>query len=304
LKLERDATEGVSMWKMWTTPGNLKRLRIIVAIAMFSQWSGNGLVSYYINLVLEGVGITSTRTKAAINGGLQIFNLMSAMTGAFLVDWMGRRPLFIISNVGMLIVFCSWTLTTALFSVDQNTAAAKATVPLIFLYYFLYDIAYTPLIVSYSLEILPYGLRAKGFAIMNMTISLTQAFNQFVNPWALNAIGWKYYLVYCGLLVLELLFVLRYIVETKGRTLEETAALFDGEIPEQELVQLGGQAATLTFNLSKGGITPDRRLQKSTDYGRDMYLSVRSYGLTTGSHYNSDTDSRRQSQESEIAIVI
>lgn len=89
-----------------------------------------------------------------------------------------------------------------------------------------------------------------------------------------------------------------------GRTLEETAALFDGEIPEQELVQLGGQAATLTFNLSKGGITPDRRLQKSTDYGRDMYLSVRSYGLTTGSHYNSDTDSRRQSQESEIEIVI
>ena len=91
LKLEKDATEGISMWKMWTTPGNLKRLRIIIAIAMFSQWrfvpiynrdffhvftygihSGNGLVSYYINLVLEGVGITSTRTKAAINGGLQV----------------------------------------------------------------------------------------------------------------------------------------------------------------------------------------------------------------------------------------
>ena len=34
--------------------------------------SGNGLVSYYINLVLEGVGITNTRSKAAINGGLQV----------------------------------------------------------------------------------------------------------------------------------------------------------------------------------------------------------------------------------------
>jgi len=34
--------------------------------------SGNGLVSYYINLVLEGVGITKTGTKAAINGGLQV----------------------------------------------------------------------------------------------------------------------------------------------------------------------------------------------------------------------------------------
>ena len=44
----------------------------------------------------------------------------------------------------------------------------------------------------------------------------TVAFNQFVNPWALEAIGWWYYLVYCGWLVFELIFVLWFIVETKG----------------------------------------------------------------------------------------
>ena len=64
------------------------------------------------------------------------------------------------------------------------------------------------------------------------------AFNQFVTPWALDAMGWKYvsffvvlsfvvtgtadlpwvgqYLVYCGWLVFELCFVLTLIVETKG----------------------------------------------------------------------------------------
>lgn len=36
--------------------------------------SGNGLVSYYINLVLDGVGVTRTETKAAINGGLQVLS--------------------------------------------------------------------------------------------------------------------------------------------------------------------------------------------------------------------------------------
>lgn len=34
--------------------------------------SGNGLISYYINIVLEGVGIMNPGTKAAINGGLQV----------------------------------------------------------------------------------------------------------------------------------------------------------------------------------------------------------------------------------------
>ena len=52
---------------------------------------------------LAGIGITQANTKSAINGGLQIWNLLAAVTGAFLIDRLGRRTLFIISNVGMLI---------------------------------------------------------------------------------------------------------------------------------------------------------------------------------------------------------
>lgn len=50
----------------------------------------------------------------------------------------------------------------------------------------------------------------------NMVVMLTVAFNQFVNPWAIEAIGWWYYIVYCGWLVIELVFVITFIVETKG----------------------------------------------------------------------------------------
>jgi len=128
--------------------------------------SGNGLVSYYINLVLEGVGIKDTETKAIINGCLQIFNLIVACSAALLVDRVGRRPLFLVSNSGMLATFIGWTVTTALYNTKGNTIAAKATIPLIFIFYFFYDIAYTPVLVAYALEILPYRVRAKGFALM------------------------------------------------------------------------------------------------------------------------------------------
>ena len=47
-----------------------------------------------------------------------------------------------------------------------NDLRSLATIPLIFVFYFFYDIAYTPLLVSYTLEILPYRIRAKGFAVM------------------------------------------------------------------------------------------------------------------------------------------
>ena len=48
-------------------------------------------------------------------------------------------------------------------------------------------------IVMYTVEILPYSLRAKGFNVFNFVISLALIFNQYVNPIALEHIAWKYY---------------------------------------------------------------------------------------------------------------
>ena len=54
-------------WKSFVTKkGNLKRLRIIVAIAFFSQWSANGIVSYYLNAVFKTIGITDTTIQLLI----------------------------------------------------------------------------------------------------------------------------------------------------------------------------------------------------------------------------------------------
>ncbi|KAH8826662.1 general substrate transporter [Flagelloscypha sp. PMI_526] len=249
IRMEGEISQNTSYLTLFSTPGNRRRMKLIIAISIFSQWSGNGLVSYYINLVLEGIGMTSSREKTLINGILQVFNLVVGISGALLVDKIGRRPLFIISNTGMLAAFSCWTLTTALFSEHQNKVAAKATIPIIFIYYLFYDIAYTPMLVSYSLEILPYKIRARGFAVMNFTVFLTVAFNQFINPLALKGFdrAYYYYLVYVGWLALELLFVVTQIVETRGYSLEETAAMFDGEDAQNELMVMAGETATVTM---------------------------------------------------------
>lgn len=68
-----------------------------------------------------------------------------------------------------------WTITTALYNTHRNVEAAKATIPLIFIFFFFYDLAYTPLIVAYSLEILPFRVRAKGFAVMVSILDILRA---------------------------------------------------------------------------------------------------------------------------------
>ncbi|KAG9037811.1 hypothetical protein FRB95_004098 [Tulasnella sp. JGI-2019a] len=202
----------ISWLTLLQTPGNRRRMRVIVALGF-------------------AVGVTAAGTKTMINGILQVFNFVMAIGSAFFIDRIGRRRLFLISNAGMLFVFIFWTVASALFAEHASKIAANATIVMIFLYYGFYDIAWTPLLITYTIEILPFRLRAKGFAIMSFTVALALVFNQYVNPVALAKLGWKYYLFYVGWLAFELAFVWMYVWETKGRTLEQTAALFDGEEP-------------------------------------------------------------------------
>jgi MFS family permease len=181
-------------WKsLIATPGNRKRMRIIVALAFFSQWSGNGLVSYYLTKVFVQIGITNSSTQLLINGILQIWNFGWAVFAAFMVNKLGRRFLFLLSASLMTLFYMAQAICFAEYAEHGHPAAGHAVIAFIFLFYAAYDIAFTPLIVSYTVEILPYNIRAKGFNIFNFVISLALIFNQYVNPIALEAMSWKYY---------------------------------------------------------------------------------------------------------------
>jgi len=133
---------------------------------------------------------------------------------------------------------------------------------MIFLFYAAYDLAFTPLIVSYTVEITPFALRAKVFTIFNFMISLSLIFNQYVNPIALDRISWRYYIVYCIWTAFEFVYCYLFVIETKNRTLEETAALFDGDEATENLVNAATHA-----NVAHAGKHTDSTDEKgSTEY--------------------------------------
>jgi hypothetical protein len=66
IAFDRDVAANVGWKALIVTPGNRRRVRIIVAIAFFSQWSGNGLASYYLNVILSDIGITDSDTQVRI----------------------------------------------------------------------------------------------------------------------------------------------------------------------------------------------------------------------------------------------
>lgn len=200
-----------------------------------------GIVSYYLAPVLLTVGITSVTQQTMISGFLQLWNLILAAGAAFSVDRVGRRKLFLASSVGML---GSYIIIAGLSGSFANTGLAAtgiAVIPFLFIFYGFYDIAFTPLIVSYTCEIWPFTYRAKGLSMTFLTTQLAVFFNIFVNPVALEAIAWKYYLVYVAILVGITITIWFLYPETNGHSLEQMARVFDGDdadvVAEVEAVQ-------------------------------------------------------------------
>ncbi|KAH9835009.1 hexose transporter [Rhodofomes roseus] len=237
IAIDREMNKDVGWLTLFKTPGNRRRIIIAVAIGWFSQWSGNGLVSYYLNKVFDTIGITSTTTQLLITGILAIWNLVISIGASFLCDRAGRRPLFLWATGGSLVFFILQTICSAQYAVHEQPAAAHAVIAFIFLYYLFYDLAYTPLIVTYTVEIMPNSLRAKGLTVYSVGVSLALIFNQYVNPVALQRLAWKYYIFYCCWIAFEFVFLYFMLVETKNRTLEETAALFDHKDLAKEVAQ-------------------------------------------------------------------
>ncbi|KAH7025701.1 general substrate transporter [Microdochium trichocladiopsis] len=254
IKAEQEAYASTSYADLVKTKGNRWRLLISVTLGIFSQWSGNGVVSYYLALVLQTVGITSVTHQTLISALLQVWNLIWAVAASVSVERLGRRPLFLSSAVIMLVSYIVITGLSGSFANTGNAPVGIAVIPFLFIFFLGYDIALTPLVVSYPVEIWPYRLRSRGFTASWVSGICAAVFNMFVNPIALQSIGWKYYFVFIVFLVAFLLTAYFCYPETRGRTLEQMAFIFDGDD--------AAAAAELLPAESKTGSVPEEEKQK------------------------------------------
>lgn len=117
------------------------------------------------------------------------------------------------------------------------------------------------LIASYTTEILPYNLRAKGFVIMEWALYGALFFNQYVNPIAMKHLEWKYYIFYCVFLAFEVVIVYFFYVETRYLPLEEVTKIFDGEDVAQltlESLESTDKAVTTSVHVEETGEVVDK----------------------------------------------
>lgn len=153
-----------------STTGMRKRLLIAGALGLFTQWSGNGLISYFLPQILNTVGITDNRRKNLINLANTCWGFVNATAFAltatnyprrlmYLVRLLSSTPIVLPANRGLktctislLVVFTALTASAAQFATTGSHASSIAVIVLIFLYSPAYNIGYNALTYCESLS--------------------------------------------------------------------------------------------------------------------------------------------------------
>ncbi|MCJ1392892.1 hypothetical protein MMC18_005764 [Xylographa bjoerkii] len=209
------------------------RLMCNLVLTVWGQWSGNGLTSYFMPAFLATAGVTDPTTVLDINLGTSFAGLFVSMTGATFVEKIGRRKLF----YRILLVISFWwvliTITAGVFNNTGAKGAGDAAILFVNLFGITYSFGITPLQALYPVECLSYEQRAKGMAFSSLVVNSALMVNQFGLPVAIGNIGWKLYFVFIGWTLIESAVVFFFLVETKGRTLEELDEIFNAPNPRK-----------------------------------------------------------------------
>ncbi|PGH08300.1 hypothetical protein AJ80_07896 [Polytolypa hystricis UAMH7299] len=241
INLERQLSPEASWLDFVRTKANRKRTFIAVVVGIYGTWSGIALISYYLKLVLDTIGITESSMQTLINAILNVQGFIISVAVALLVDRLGRRPLWLCGVRGMLVSFILWTALSAKFTETGKTGFANGVLAFIFIYKFWYETTYSPLLLAYPIEVFPYTLRSRGLSISMASNQVALIAAQFGNPAAIKNIGWRYYIVICVLLLILLTIAYFVFPETKGRTLEEIREVFEGS--SKDLTEIKGEEA-------------------------------------------------------------
>ncbi|EOD51880.1 hexose transporter [Neofusicoccum parvum] len=253
LKWEKECGE-MTVKEIVRTPSRRKRLMLAISVAVFSMLSGNNIVSYYLGTMLDGAGVTDTTTQLEINIIMNAWCLCIALLGTYFMDKLGRKTMAIISTTLLTVFLFLYAGLNKLYGTSSNTSGIYASVAVIFLFQGSYSFGWTPLTVLYPPEVLNYSMRANGMAVYTFVVNCVGLFVTMVFPFAMDAIAWKTYIINSSWDVLELLYLIWAWVETRGKTLEEIDAIFDGhkhtEVPDVEQILHG--TATVPGSVIEG----------------------------------------------------
>ncbi len=189
---------------------------LAIMIAFFNQLSGINAIIYFAPRVFELAGID--KQGAFLQSvGIGLVNLVFTMAGLYLIDKWGRKKLMLIGSFGYII-----SLTAVAAAFYFNYLGGMIVPSLLFLFIASHAIGQGAVIWVFISEIFPNSVRAYGQSLGASTHWILAAIITTIFPILAVKIGpAPIFFFFALMMVLQLLWVIFLMPETKGKSLEE-----------------------------------------------------------------------------------
>ncbi|MGQ1891196.1 D-xylose transporter XylE [Thermophagus sp. OGC60D27] len=191
-----------------------------ILLSVFQQFVGINVALYYAPRIFESMGAAkdASMLQTVIMG---LVNVVFTVVAIFTVDNWGRKPLLIVGSAGMAIGMF------AIAGLAFYDIIGISTLVFMIVYTASFMMSWGPITWVLISEIFPNKIRGKAVAI---AVAAQWTANYLVSstyPAMMEFSSAMTYSIYGIMSVLSLLFVWRFVPETKGRTLEDMEALWE-----------------------------------------------------------------------------
>jgi MFS transporter, SP family, arabinose:H+ symporter len=191
-------------------------MMIALGLAFFQQITGINAIFYYLPTIFAqaGGGVNDAFRQAVLVG---LVNVGMTFVAIWLIDKIGRKPLLVVGIAGMAL-----SLFTISWAFNQEALNARLVLMAIIGFVASFAISLGPVMWVLLSEIFPNEQRGAAISMAGFWNALVSASVTFIFPWELSTLGPSgTFLVFALFASAALLFVLLFVPETKGRTLEE-----------------------------------------------------------------------------------
>ncbi|MFI3283370.1 MAG: sugar porter family MFS transporter, partial [Rikenellaceae bacterium] len=190
-----------------------------IMLSFFQQAIGINVALYYAPRIFESMGSSgdAAMVQTVVMG---LINIIFTVVAILTVDKWGRKPLLIVGSIGMMIGMASLGLLSFM-----NLIGVAALVAMI-VYTASFMMSWGPICWVLISEIFPNTIRGKAIAIAVAAQWIANYLVSSTFP-TLSAISLGgTYMMYAAFCALSIIFVWKFVPETKGKSLEEMSDLW------------------------------------------------------------------------------
>jgi sugar porter (SP) family MFS transporter len=223
-----DTSDGEpATWAEFREPWIRNLLLIGIGLGFVAQFSGINAFMYFTPIILQSTGLgTQAALTATIGNG--VISVVATGLGLWLVSRFARRRMLITGLSGVVLAQLSLGLCLQL--MPEGLIRSYMALGIILFFLFCYQSMVSTTYWLMMSELFPQRMRGM---IAGIAVAVQWLFNAtvaFVFPMAMAAFGSATFYIFVAINLLSLFFVIRFVPETRGKSLEKLEEHLEEEL--------------------------------------------------------------------------